>query len=155
MTITQWARSMMIHSILMWPDQSQNVLELWPFALEHAAHVWNHMPRCDSKIAPIELFTNEKLTDYNAIARLHVWGCPVYVLDPKLQDGKKVPKWNPRTRRGQCLGYSPEHSTHIGRTLNLRTGYTLPQFHVVCNDLFTPNVNSGGLSTDGVMTTNQ
>ena len=157
LTITQWARSMMIHSILMWPDQSQNILELWPFALEHAAHVWNHMPRRDSRIAPIELFTNEKLTDHNAVARLHVWGCPVCVLDPKSQDGKKVPKWNPRTRRGQCLGYSPEHSTHIGRILNLRTGHISPQFHVVHNDLFTsvPNVDSGGLSTEGVMNLEQ
>jgi hypothetical protein len=25
----------------------------------------------------------------------HVWGCPVYVLDKTLGDGKKIPKWKP------------------------------------------------------------
>ena len=76
---------------------------------------------------------------------------------PQLQDGKKAPKWNPRTRRGQCLGHSPEHSTNIGRILNLRTGTCVLQFHVVCDDLFSsaPNVDSGGLSTDGVITQDQ
>ena len=56
MTITQWAGSMIMHSILMWPDQAENAVKLWPFALEHAACIWNHMPRRDSRIAPIKLF---------------------------------------------------------------------------------------------------
>ena len=93
MTVTQWARSMIMHAILMWPDQSQNAVKLWPFALEHAAHIWNDMPRRDSRIAPVELFTNEKLTDNEAIARLHVWGMPSPCVGPQAarrQEGSQI-----------------------------------------------------------------
>ena len=58
------------------------------------------------------------------------------MLNPRLQDGKKLPKWTPRARRGQFLGYSPQHSTLVGRILNLSTGSVTPQFHVVYDDLF-------------------
>jgi len=67
---------------------------------------------------------------------MHVFGCPVYVLDPKLQDGKKLPKWSPRCRRGQYLRPSPNHSTMIGCILNLRTGHVLPQYHCVYDNQF-------------------
>jgi hypothetical protein len=67
----------------------------------------------------------------------HVWGCPVYVLDPRLQDGKKIPKWDPRVRRGQFLGFSTQHSSTIGLVLNHRTGSVTPQYHCVYDDLFT------------------
>jgi hypothetical protein len=68
-------------------------------------------------------------------------------LDPKLQDGKKIPKWQPRARRGQFLGYSKDHLTTIGLVLNIATGHVSPQFHVVYDDLLTsvPNAEHGGL----------
>ena len=72
------------------------------------------------------------------LERQHVWGCPVYVLvDPRLQDGKKIPKWDPRVRRGQFLGFSTRHSNTVGLVLNHRTGNVTPQFHCVYDDLFT------------------
>jgi hypothetical protein len=133
----------MLHAIIMWPDQAD--LALWPFALDHAVFLWNNLPQRESKMAPIELFSGQKLTSYDHLQRLHVWGCPVYVLDPKLQDGKKIPKWQPRARRGQFLGYSKDHSTTIGLILNNATGHISPQFHVVYNDVFTsvPNAEHG------------
>jgi len=78
---------------------------------------------------------------------MHVWGCPVYVLDPKLQDGQKLPKWDPRVQRGQFLGFSNEHSSTVGLILNHRTGTISPQFHCVYDDYFTtvPNAGSTGL----------
>ena len=95
----------------------------------------------------MELFTSSKFPSYAHLHRTHVFGCPAYVLDPKLQDGKKLPKWTPRSRRGQYLGPSPDHSTIVGRILNLRTGSVSPQFHVVYDDLFTtvPNAEHGGV----------
>jgi len=63
--------------------------------------------------------------------------CPSYVLDPRLQDGKKIPKWEPRARQGQFLGYSKDHATTIGLIRNIRTGYISPQFHVVYDEDFT------------------
>jgi hypothetical protein len=144
-TVTKWARAMLLHSILMWPDQAD--LSLWPFALDHAVYLWNNLPTQVSRLAPIEIFTSTRFPNYSHLRRLHVWGCPVYVLDPKLQDGHKIPKWSPRSRRGKFLGVSTSHSTTIGLILNLRTGFVSPQYHVVYDDEFTtvPNAESGGL----------
>jgi hypothetical protein len=134
-TVTQWARSMLLHQILHWPDQAR--LDSWPCALEHAVYLWNHLPRKDTFIAPVELFTGATLADYSYISRAKVWGCPVYVLDPKLQDGKKIPKWDPRSRRGMFVGMSQSHSSTVGKILN----------H---DDLFTtvPNGDTGGVLVD-------
>ena len=71
----------------------------------------------------------------------------MYVLDPKLQHGKKLPKWNPQSCRGQYLGVSPDHASTIGRILNISTGYSSPQYHVVYDDHFSsvPNSEAGGI----------
>jgi hypothetical protein len=58
------------------------------------------------------------------------------LLDPHLQDGKKIPKWHPRARRGMFLGFSSQHSTNVGLVLNLKTGHISPQYHLVFDDLF-------------------
>ena len=144
-TITRWARTMLLHSILHWPDQVD--LALWPFAVDYAVYLWNNLPQKDSLYAPIELFSGSKFPSYDHLHRAHVWGCPVYVLDPKLQDGHKLPKWTPRARRGQFLGVSPSHSSTVGRILNLTTGNVSPQYHCVYDDLYTtvPNADSGGI----------
>ena len=77
-----------------------------------------------------------------------------YVLDPKLQDGKKILKWDPRSRHGQFLGISPDHSTTIGHILNFNTGFISPQYHVIYDDLFTmvPNAESSGIFHDTPLT---
>ena len=142
-TITRFARAMLLHQAIMWPDRTD--LKHWPFAMDHATFLWNHLPRENGKLAPIELFTGVMLESYAAITKAHVWGCPVYVLDPKLQDGKKLPKWDPRARRGMYLGVSGAHSSlSIARVLNLRTGHISPQFHMVFDDKFTTINNSEG-----------
>ncbi len=115
-----------------WPLQAN--LDLWPFALEQAVYLWNNLPNADTSLSPIEIFTSQKVSNYEHLLRMHVWGCPVYVLEPTLQDGKKIPKWMPHSRRGQFVGLSPEHSTTIGQIRNIRTGHILPQFHVVYDD---------------------
>ena len=67
---------------------------------------------------------------------MHVWGAPVYVLDPKLQQGKKLPRWQPRSRRGIFVGFSNDHSSDVPLVLNLTTGSISPQYHVVFDDEF-------------------
>jgi hypothetical protein len=68
-------------------------------------------------------------------------------LGTKLQDGQKIPKWDPRSRHGMFVGVSHAHSSNVGRILNLRTGNVSSQYHVVYDDLFTtvPNGESGCL----------
>ena len=119
-TVIQLARAMLLHSTLMWPDQAN--LELWPYAMNQAVYIYNRTPKSDSGLAPVELFSRTKFSSYDHLQRLHVFGCPVFVLDPKLQDGKRIPKWKARFRRGQYLGVSQHHSTNVGKILNIKTG---------------------------------
>ena len=133
-TVTERARAMMQHSFLHWPDEFQ--VELWPFALDHACWMHNHTPHLRHGWAPIEIFCGTNVACQH-LQRARVWGCPGYVLSPTLQDGKKIPKWAPKARRGQFLGFSRQHSSTIGLMQNLETGTISPQFHIVFDELFT------------------
>ena len=144
-TITRLARAMLLHHAIMWPDQAD--LKLWPFAMDQAVHIWNNLPREKNGLSPMEIFTGVTRVEEHSsiIEKAHTWGCPVYVLDPKLQDGKKLPKWDPRARRGMYLGVSRNHSSStIANVLNLRTGHISPQFHLVFDDKFTTIYNPEG-----------
>ena len=135
---------LLLHATIHWPEQSH--LTLWPYAFEHAIFLWNNLLGCTSGIAPLELFTGVSLASFDHLQQSHVCGCPTYVLDPKLQHGKKLPKWQACARWGQYLGVSPDHSRTIGRILSLLSGFISPQYHVTYDDLFSmvPNVESGG-----------
>jgi hypothetical protein len=122
------ARAMMLHLILHWPEQAD--LALWPFALDCAIFVWNR-----THWSPNEIFGGTR-ADPIVLSRLRVCGCPVYVLDRALQDGKKIPQWFPRARRGMFLGFSAKHSSTVGMILNLVTGHMSPQYHVVYDEKF-------------------
>ena len=131
-TLATMTRTMMLHARLRWTPMVTP--ELWPMAMKHAEHILNHTPRANNT-CPLDIVT--KTTVPRSVLRgLHVWGCPVYVLDPKLQDGKKIPKFNPRSRRGLHVGFSPRHAATVPSVLNLQTGFISPQFHVVFDDLF-------------------
>ena len=93
------------------------------------------MPNNHFLLAPLEIFTSSKI-DPSTLRNEKVWGCPAYVLHPKLQDGKKLPKWDPHTRQGQYLGKLISYSSSVSLIRNLRTGYISPQFHVVYDNLF-------------------
>jgi len=71
-----------------------------------------------------------------------VWGCPVFVLDPCLQDGKKIPKWNCRARLAQFVGFSLAHSTLVANVRHLQTNYVSPQFHLIHDDNFETILNN-------------
>ena len=93
------------------------------------------------QLAPLtiwtELFTGTKQAPNSVLSNARVWGCPAYVLDPKLQDGHKLPKWMKRSHLGMNLGVSDSHSDTVGRILNLETGAITPQYHLVYDELFT------------------
>jgi hypothetical protein len=127
------ARTMMIYSSLRWPEHSHR--DLWPLALSHAVHLHNEIPSQGSRLTPHEIWARSK-SSFSALVNAHPWGCPVYVLQPRLQDGRKVPKWEPRSRQGQYMGSSPLHASTVGLVRNLRTNHISPQFHVVYDDLF-------------------
>ncbi len=117
-------------------------ISLWPFAAKHVVWLYNHVPNQVSGLTPLELITKQK-ADHHDILRSHVWGCLAYMLKPKLQNGQKLSKWNRRSRLGQFLGYSDDHSSLVANVRHLGTGYVSPQYHVVFDDFFKTVFSSG------------
>jgi calcineurin-like phosphoesterase family protein len=98
-TVVWYARSMLVHCHLHWHSSFE--ANLWPFAMDYATWIYNHT-LSTSGFAPIELLTGTRMNCHH-LGRVRVWGCPSFVLDPRLQDGHKIPKWEPRARQGQFL----------------------------------------------------
>ena len=134
-TILSKARTILLHAAIRWPDAAD--ISLRPMAVDYVVFQHNHMPRTSTgMMSPMEMIMKSKV-GRQALEDMHVWGCPCYVLDPTLQDGHKLPKWKPRSRRGIFLGFSKRHSSRVPLVLNTKTGHISPQFHVVFDDWFT------------------
>ena len=132
-TVVTRARTMLLHAQLRWPEATSP--ELWPMAMEHATYLINIIPNINEGLSPEEKFARA-FKSTNRLTELPVWGCPTYVLQPTLQDGKKLPKWQPRSRRGQFVGFSTLHASNVPLVRNLDTGSIGPQFHVVYDNWF-------------------
>jgi Reverse transcriptase (RNA-dependent DNA polymerase) len=133
-TIFNWSRAMLLHYILHWPQQAR--LDLWPYAVDYAVWLWNNIPDLGSRMSPLEIFTNTTFPDHSHLQRARVFGCPVFVLDPKLQDAKKLPKWQKRSWQGIFLGFSTIHHSSVALVLNPETGSITAQYHVIFDERF-------------------
>ena len=127
------ARTQLLHSQLRWTEQTP--ISLWPMSTQHASQLNNTVPGMQSGLTPDEIFS-KTTSDHSELLNLKPWGRPAHVLDPTLQDGKKLPKWKPRSRRGQFLGWSPLHASNVAMIRNLTTGCLSPQFHIVFDPWF-------------------
>ena len=134
-TILSWSRAMMLHFLIHWPQEAK--MSLWPFAVSYAIWLWNNMPDTTSRLSPYEIFTGTSHDNHRHLQRVRVFGCPVYVLHPKLQDAKKLPKWTRRSRKGIFLGFSERHHSTVALVLNPETGVITAQYHVVFDEKFT------------------
>ena len=127
------ARTMMIHSAIHWPEVADS--SLWPLAVSYATHLHNHVPQESNGLAPVDVFTRTRHPTRH-LMDLRVCGSPAYVLDKVIADGKKLPRWKPRSSRRMFVGLSTRHSSKSPLVLNLESGYISPQFHVVHDDFF-------------------
>ena len=132
-TISNMARAMILHSSAHWKHGIDP--SMWPMAVKYASYLYNTLPRSNG-ISPGDFFFGARIPRHK-LRNLHVWGCPVYVLNPSLQAGKKIPRWEPRSKQGVFCGLSTIHSSEVPQVLNLTTGSITTQFHVVFDDLFT------------------
>lgn len=132
-TVTQLARANLLHAASHWPSCMH--IKYWPQAVDYAIWVFNRLPSRNSGTSPLEIWSQTRSLS-NELRRGHVFGCPVYVLDPVLQDGGKIPKWNPRSKLGAFMGFSNTHSSLVPLVLNCATGKISPQYHVVFDDRF-------------------
>eukprot|EP00957_Ditylum_brightwellii_P183713 13993140-Ditylum_brightwellii.AAC.1 len=97
-TVVRSAKTMFLHATMYWPKVSN--LMFWLFALQYAVDIWNRIHAISTKLSPMDIFSGT-VSDYTD---LHVWGCPAYVLNPTLLDGKKFSKWSLQKQHGQFLG---------------------------------------------------
>ena len=132
-TIMSTARTMMLHAAIHWPDVADP--SLWPMAVLHAVYLFNHMPNQTTRLSPSNIFTKSRWPQHK-FHDLHVWGCPVFVLDKAMTDGQKLPHWKPRSTRCIHMGLSSQHASTVPIVLNPSTGYITPQFHVVLDNWF-------------------
>lgn len=129
---------------LKWPAQfsctpsptGQGVLneEFWPFAISHAVNFHNASLDPVTKKSPYQLFTGQpapwRLQDFR------VFGCPVFVLDKRLQDGDSLQKWKIRCWTGVYIEQSLQHAGHAPLIYNSNTTHVTPQYHLTFDDQF-------------------
>ena len=123
----------MLHAAIHWPDTADP--SLWPMAVKHAEYLYNRIPDPSTGLSPHDIFTRTRWP-LKKLHDIHVFGCPAYVLDKTIQDGKKIPRWKPRSDRRIYVGVSQSHASTVGLCLNLTTGAITPQYHVVYDDEF-------------------
>ena len=72
--ISYWARKMMVHASIHWPDDNTDSVRLWTFAITHAAWLYNRLPNKNlGWMSPLEIFTATK-SDHQDLLRAKVWG---------------------------------------------------------------------------------
>ena len=133
LTIMSMARTMILHAAIYWPDVSNP--SLWPMAVQHAVHLFNHMPSTKTGICPADLFTCTRW-EQQKFHDLHVWGCLVYILDKHIADGKKLPHWKPWSKHAIYMGASPIHTSTVPLVLNPDSSAITLAFYVVFDDWF-------------------
>ena len=70
--------------------------------VDYATYINNHLLN-DKMIAPTDLFTRS-MVQIHKLKNMHIFGYPVYGLDPVLQASKKLRQWQPCSRKGILLG---------------------------------------------------
>ena len=104
--VVTMSRTMLMHAALRCPEDTLST-DLWPTAIYYAVWVYNLNPDIQSGLSAIEICPRSRFEPVSkTLSNCHVWGCPTYVLEPKLQKpGVKIPKWDPRSRRGFNMGF--------------------------------------------------
>jgi hypothetical protein len=82
------ATTMLLYAQQHWPDAIDKAL--WPYALCHANNIHNSAPLKDKKLSPLEQCCGSYIAPQ--LHNFHHFGCPAYVLNNKLQQGKKSKK---------------------------------------------------------------
>ena len=110
---------------------------LWPFALVASADGINNL-HADMNGKTTEMKSSDTIGLTNWLSNFHTFGCPVYILDARLQrvGGEGHPKWDTRACIGIYLGHSPSHSGSVALFMNPKSGLVSPQFHLDFDESF-------------------
>ena len=93
-TIMAVAGTMSFHQAAHWQQKLDTATETlrWPMGVQLATHVCNHVPGIENALTPHELWTRTE-ESVGKLHNLHVFGCPLCVLEKDIADGKKMPRW--------------------------------------------------------------
>eukprot|EP00957_Ditylum_brightwellii_P047983 3644099-Ditylum_brightwellii.AAC.1 len=91
-------RKALLHAKKKWPEVITSAL--WPFCYKAVGERHNRLDLNSNKMSPLEVLLGHK--EEIAVKDYHSWGCPIFVLDSKLQSGQEIgpPKWDPRAQAG-------------------------------------------------------
>ena len=127
------ARTVLLHAMHKWPKVITTAL--WPFAMQAVVDRHNCFSLDKDGRSPIEKFSGVQ-DDINT-SDFHTFGYPTFILNAANQSGYGgTPKWEPRSHTGIYIGRSPSHSSSVALVMNLATGLTSPQYHVIYDDEF-------------------
>ena len=79
----------MVQYYLYWTEHGADDISIWYFTIKHAIWLHNSLPQYCYGITSLECLTSNK-AEHQYLRRLHVRGCPVLVLDPKLKTIKII-----------------------------------------------------------------
>ena len=98
-TVVTMSRTMFMHAALRCPEDILSTY-IWPMEMDYAVWVYNRTPDMKYGLSAIEIWSRSRFEPVaETLSNFHVWGCPTYVLKPKLQKpGVKIPKWDTRSR---------------------------------------------------------
>lgn len=132
-TIQATARTILLHAMAKWPGTVTEAF--WPFAINHAVHLYNISSRDGPHKSPWELFTGTPLPKHPSDSR--VFGCPAFVLHKVNQDNPAAAKtWASCCWQGVYIGHSPLHASSVALIYNPSTRHVTPQFHVTFDKEF-------------------
>ena len=133
-TIMSIAGTIMIHAASHWPKMTADAT-LWPLAVKYAVYIFNRVPNRETGLSALDVFTSTRQPT-RRLHDLHVFGSPAYLLDKSIADGKKLPRWKPRSERVIFVGISDKHFAQCPMVLNPRTRAITTPYHVVFDDWF-------------------
>ena len=118
---------MLLFAVHKWPHMLSMALR--PYALCTVNEVCNSTTLLDQQRTPIEFLTQVNIAP--KLQHFHIFSCPTYILDNKLQERKAIQKWQSHSHLGIYLGPSPNNSCSVSFILKPCTGHTSPQYHVI------------------------
>ena len=130
--VSEISRSVMLHSSLLCENGIGS--NLWTVDTSYNTYIYNCMTNAED-IVPSYLFPGTNFPCHK-LKDIHGWGFPVYVLNPTLQQGRKLLKWHPQSCRRILVGFNPNHSGNVHLILNKTNVQIPPPFHVIFDDSF-------------------
>ena len=111
--------------------------DICPMSINYALCIYNRIPDMQYGFSTTEIWPRSMFEPVpETLINYHVWGCPTYVLELKLQSyGLNISKWDPRSQIGFNMDFNKMHSTQIVLVLNFLNGSISPHYHVAFDDI--------------------